>query len=103
MAQKKKSSKNRQGNLPPLPLKQPNVSRWPTMEDVTDSEEDNDFIPMDPIDSSDLPGDDSEIEMESEDEDDRFRVMPSLWHLLRGCKKHMTRRFMETLEAAGKA
>jgi hypothetical protein len=38
------------------------------MEDVTDSEEeseDNDSIPMDPIDSSDLSGDESEIEMES--------------------------------------
>jgi hypothetical protein len=42
------------------------------VEDVTDSEEeseDNDFIP---IDSSDLSGDESEIEMESEDEDDGF-------------------------------
>jgi hypothetical protein len=80
MAQKKKSSKNRQGNLPPLPLKQPKVSRWPTVEDVTDSEEeseDNDFIPMDPIYSSDLPGDESEIEMESEDEDDSFEEIQS--------------------------
>jgi hypothetical protein len=75
MAQKKKSSRNRQGNLPPLPPKQPKVSRWPTMEDITDSEEeseDNDFIPMDPVDSSDLSGDESEIEMESKDEDDGF-------------------------------
>jgi hypothetical protein len=77
MAQKKKSSKNRQGNLPPLPLKQPKVSRQPTVEDVTDSEEeseDNDFIP---IDSSDLSGDESEIEMESEDEDDGFEEIRS--------------------------
>jgi len=46
------------------------------VEDVTDSEEeskDNDFIPMDPMDGSDLPGDESEIEMESEDEDDAFK------------------------------
>ena len=52
------------------------MSRQPTVEDVTDSEEeseDNDFIPMDPMDSSDLSGDESEIEMESEDEDDAFK------------------------------
>jgi hypothetical protein len=54
MAQKKKSNKNRQGNLLMLPSKQPKVSRWPIVEDVTDSKEDNNFIPMDPIDSSDL-------------------------------------------------
>src|SRR5882762_8115737 len=75
MAQKKKCNKNRWGNLPLLPPKQPKVSRQPTVEDVTDSEEeseDNDFIPMDPMDSSDLSGDESEIEMESEDEDDAF-------------------------------
>jgi hypothetical protein len=80
MAQKKKSSKNRQGNLPPLPLKQPKVSRWPTVEDVTDSEEeseDNDFIPIDLKNSSDLLGDESEIEMESEDEDDGFKEIQS--------------------------
>jgi hypothetical protein len=44
------------------------------VEDVTDSKEeseDNDFIPMDPMDGSDLPGD--EIEMESENEDDTFK------------------------------
>ena len=52
------------------------MSILPTVEDVTDSKEeseDNDFIPMDPMDSSDLPGDESEIEMESEDEDDAFK------------------------------
>jgi hypothetical protein len=50
------------------------------VEDVTDSEEeseDNNFIFMDPIDSSDLPGDESEIEMESEDEDDGFEEIQS--------------------------
>src|SRR5260370_19134338 len=80
MAQKKTSNKNRQGNLPRLPPKQPKVSRQPTVEDVTDSEEeskDNDFIPMDPIDSSDLSGDESEIEMESEDEDGGFEEIRS--------------------------
>lgn len=76
MAQKKKCNKNRWGNLPPLPPKQPKVSIQPTVEDFTDSEEeseDNDFIPMDPMDGSDLLGDESEIEMESEDEDDAFK------------------------------
>jgi len=80
MAQKKKSNKNRQGNLPPLPPKQPKVSRQPTVEDVTDAEEDSeddDFIPMDPIDSSDLSGDESEIEMESDDEDGGFKEIQS--------------------------
>jgi hypothetical protein len=46
------------------------------VEDVTDSEEeseDNDFIPMDSIDSSDLSGDESKIEIESENEDDGFK------------------------------
>ena len=52
------------------------MSIQPTVEDVTDSDEeskDNDFIPMDPMDGSDLPGDESEIEMESKDEDDAFK------------------------------
>jgi len=35
--------------------------------------EDNDFIPMDPMDGSDLSRDESEIEMESENEDDTFK------------------------------
>ena len=76
MAQKKKCNKNRWGNLPPLPPKQPKVSIQPTVEDVTNSDEvseDHDFIPMDPMDGSDLPGDESEIEMESQDEDDVFK------------------------------
>jgi hypothetical protein len=99
MAQKKKSSKNRQGNLAPLPLKQPKVSRWPTVEDVTDSEEeseDNDFIPMNPIDSSDLSGDESEIEMESEDEDNGFEEIQSDAKLMASAsrlQKHITRWF----------
>ena len=77
MAQKKKSNKNRQGNLPPLPPKQSKVSRQPMVEDVTDAEEDSeddDFIPMDPTDSSDLSG---EIEMESDDEDGGFKEIQS--------------------------
>jgi hypothetical protein len=77
MAQKKKSNKNRQGNLPPLPPKQSKVSRQPMVGDVTDAEEDSeddDFIPMDPTDSSDLSG---EIEMESDDEDGGFKEIQS--------------------------
>jgi hypothetical protein len=60
-----------------LPLKQPKVSRWPIVEDITDSEEDNNFIPMDPINSSNLSGDESEMEMESDDEDDGFKEIQS--------------------------
>jgi len=77
MAQKKKSNKNRQGNLPPLPPKQPKVSRQPMVEDAEEDSEDDDFIPMDPIDSSDLSGDESEIEMESDDEDGGFKEIQS--------------------------
>src|SRR5271156_5205348 len=76
MAQKKKCNKKRWGNLPPLPPKQPKVSIQPAVEDFTDSEEESegdDFIPMDPIDGSDLPGDESKIEMESGDKDDAFK------------------------------
>ena len=77
MAQKKKSNKNRQGNLPPLPPKQPKVSRQPMVEDAEEDSEDDDFIPMDPVDSSDLSGDESEIEMESDDEDGGFKEIQS--------------------------
>ena len=56
-----------------LPPKQPKVSRWPIVEDVTDSKEDDNIIPMDPIVSSDLSGDETETEMESKDEDEGFK------------------------------
>ena len=42
MAQKKQCNKIRWRNLPPLPPKQLEVSRQPTVEDVTDSEEEPD-------------------------------------------------------------
>ena len=97
MAQKKKCNKKRWGNLPPLPPKQPKVSIQPAVEDFTDSEEeseDNDFIPMDPIDGSDLPGDESEIEMESGDEDDAFKEIKNdaeLMAFASTLQKHMIR------------
>lgn len=79
MAQKKNCDKRRQENLPKLPPKKPMVSRWPTVEDVTDSESDesnNDFAP---VDSSD---DDSEFDMESNDEDNILKEIQTDSELL---------------------
>ena len=69
MAQKKNCDKRRQKNLPKLPSQIPAVSR-PTIEDVIDSESDDDFVPVDSVAS---PDDDSKFNMESGDEDNILR------------------------------
>ena len=76
MARKKNCDKWRQENLPKLPPKKPAVSRQPTVEDVTDSENDesdDDFAPEDSVIGSD---DDSEFDMESDDEDN---ILKEIW------------------------
>jgi hypothetical protein len=79
MARKKNCDKRRQENLLKLPPKKPVVSRRPTIEDVTDSENDesdNDFAP---VDSSD---DDSEFDMESDDGDNILKEIQTDSELL---------------------
>ena len=85
MARKKNCDKRRQENLPKLPPKQPMVSRRPTVEDITDSESDesdDDFTPVDSVANSDLSGDDSEFDMESDDEDDILKEIQTDSELL---------------------
>ncbi len=73
MAQKKNCNKQRLQNLSKLSSKNVTVPRQPTVEDVTDSESDefdNNFSPFETVASSELSGDNSEFDMESDNEDD---------------------------------
>ena len=76
MARKKNCDKRRLQNLSKLPSKNVTVPRQPTVEDVTDSESDefdDNFSPFETAASSELSGDDSEFDMESDDEDDMLK------------------------------
>ena len=67
MARKKNCDKRRQQNLPKLLPKAPAESRRPTIEDITDSESDDD---------------DSECDMESDDEDNILKDVQTNSELL---------------------